>query len=259
MDKSYQPSETSGAGPLAYIDWHVDPRPGAAVEKTGAGKVMKKRDLPDLGAIHEMTVPPSWGGFQGRASSGSMYTFKPLSTRALQLASAEVMIGSYQHPENKDKKDAEVFHQLLSAPVTAPKLLYSDTRPDTDKATQDLFKVLSSALGTNTIGDNQIVSPAKNADSRRPSFHVDSARLENVNGKTVLAVDGWFTQQDQAGRIKLAADNTPEKRRYSGIFIDADGSGAKVQELFFSADDKDSYLSNKSVFRSAIKSIKWNR
>jgi hypothetical protein len=257
MDNSYQLSETSG--PLAYIDWHVDPRPGVAVEKTGAGKAMQKRDLPDLGAIHEITVPPSWGGFQGRASGGSMYTFKPLSKGAHQPASAEVMIGSYQHSENRDKKSAEVLHQLLGAPVTAPKLLYSDTRPDTDKATQDLFKRLSSTLGINTVGDNQIISPDKNPDSRRPSFHVDSARLENVNGKTVLAVDGWFTQQDQAVRIKLAADNTPVKRRYSGIFIDADGSGAKVQELFFSADDKDSYLSNKSVFRSAIKSIEWKK
>src|ERR1700733_6062851 len=118
-DKGFQPSETSGTGPLAYIDWHVAPRPGAAVEKTGAGKVMKKSDLPDLGAIHEMSLPPSWGGFQGRAASGSMYTFKPLPKRALQSASAEVMIGSYQHAENKDKKAAEVFHQILSAPVTA--------------------------------------------------------------------------------------------------------------------------------------------
>jgi hypothetical protein len=257
MDKGHQSSEIFEAGPLAYIDWHVASRPGAGLEKTGAASAVKKHNLPDLGAIDQIAVPPSWAGFQGRSTSGSMYTFKPVSKRVLQPASPEVMIGSYQHPEIKDKKLADVFHQLLSAPVTAPRLLYSDTRPERDKSTQDLFKGLSSVLGTNTIGDNQIISPAKNADSRRPSFHIDSARLENINGKTVLAVDGWFTEQDQAGRTKLAADNTPEKRRYSGMFIDEDGSGAKVQELFFSADDKDSYLSNKSVFRSAIKSIKW--
>ncbi len=72
-------------------------------------------------------------------------------------------------------------------------------------------------------------------------FQVKSARTEDLNGKRVLILEGRYT-----------ANQNDSKH----IFIDADGSGTSVQEIFFQAP-KDKFQTYVNTADQALKSIHW--
>ena len=245
MDNGYQISDNATKlTPPAHVEWVHDARL-ATGDRIAIKPAHATAKNPELGAIAKMDVPNSWA-YTNDSSDGHMVSFRPVSNKDVQFS-------SYEHGWHLSQRASEAFQKLLSEPMTVPKLLYSDSSPSANSDAANLFQSLAQALGSATVGDNQLTNSYKAPDPRSPIFHLDSARLETVNGKTVLAVDGWFAKKDTNG-VQIGAASNPEKRRYSGIFF---ANKDKVQELFLSSDDNAAFVSNKAIFRSAIKSIEW--
>jgi hypothetical protein len=210
--------------------------------KTGTQKIK------NLDAINEMKLPGTWGRFERTSAMGHSVVFR-------RSKHEETQISFCRRDRAVDEKSAEAFKNLVSSNLPTPRVLYSHNL-GANVQNLEMFRTLASALGSSLVGDNQLAMPANACDSRQPAFHLDSARVETLNGKNVVAIDGWFTQMDERAQIKMAADG-PVKRYYSGIFFNADGKGTEVDEIYLIADDKPSFVSSKATFLAATKSIKW--
>ena len=154
-----------------------------------------------------------------------------------------------------EEKSAAAFEQQVASSLPTPRTLYSE-KLGTSDTNRDQFKGLASALGANLIGDNQLTVPNTGADSRTPAFHLESARVEMINGKNVIAIDGWFNRSGDNTQPKTTVDEH-SRRFYTGIFFDADGKSTKVDELYLIADDQASFDSNRTIFNNALSKIKW--
>ena len=212
-------------------------------KKTGLQKIN------NLDAISELELPASWGCFEQNSAMGHSVVFLRSKNEATQIS-------FFERERPVDQKSADAFANVVSSTLPTPRVLYSDNH-QADAQSGALFKTLASALGSSLVGDNQLTSsPSSKTGARQPAFHLESARVETLNGKNVIAVNGWFTQLDDRAQIKMAGDG-PAKRYYSGIFFEAGGNGTKVDEMYLVADDKPSFLSSNATFLAATKSIKW--
>jgi len=72
-------------------------------------------------------------------------------------------------------------------------------------------------------------------------FKLTSARTEDWNGKTVMIVEGEYKESDD---------------RIFEIYVDADGSGRFVQEIFYQAPSEQ-FLKFADEAQSALLSVKW--
>lgn len=72
-------------------------------------------------------------------------------------------------------------------------------------------------------------------------FEVKSAKTEELNGKKTMILEGRYKQNQNDARH---------------LFIDADGTGSSVQEIFFQAP-KDKYPKYAPAAEQSIKSIQW--
>ena len=213
---------------------------------------MTTMTVEDLGSIKSFTLPSDWARSERFTWSGHSITFSNADYEGTRI--------SYLAHENTiSSKSQEAFEQVLNSPQNLPKPLYSETSKSAISAEQrKLFNELAPVLGLSNVGDNQLTSQTDDAFKRKAAFHLDSARVEEINGKRILAIDGWFSQTDEQGREKMEAD-APSKRYYTGFFTPAqDKSGAKsVDELYLQSDSKMAFMANKACFRSAVKSIGW--
>jgi hypothetical protein len=202
----------------------------------------------NLDAIAEMEFPSSWARFDQAGSRSRSVVFRPADNPSTE-------IGFLERNRPVDEQSAALFQNLVGSGLPTPRSLYSD-KAGSNAQDEQMFKTLASALGSSLVGDNQLSCPQTGPACRTPAFHLDSARVETINGKNVIAVDGYFAQLDEQAQPKMDHDG-PAKRYYSGIFFDAGGNGSKVDEMYLTADDQASFQSNKAVYRSATQSIKW--
>lgn len=72
-------------------------------------------------------------------------------------------------------------------------------------------------------------------------FKAAAAKTEDIDGKRVLIVEGRYSKTDTETRT---------------IFVDSDGSGTAVQEIFYQAPKAD-YARHLQVASNALKSIRW--
>lgn len=78
-----------------------------------------------------------------------------------------------------------------------------------------------------------------------PDFNLRSAEVKTIGGKPLLVIDGEFLSQSTTSNW------------YSGIYIDADGSGRKVYELFLRSDSRESFFKFLKHFHDSVASIEW--
>jgi hypothetical protein len=80
------------------------------------------------------------------------------------------------------------------------------------------------------------------AEKANPAlFTIAGARTEIINGMPVLVMEGVYGSLDECN---------------CSVYIDADGTGKFVQEIFFQTPE-DRYKSNFPKFREALASIEW--
>jgi hypothetical protein len=197
----------------------------------------KTQRITNLGGIGKIDLPASWHKYQ---MSQSSTTFSSPEAGAPQITFRE------------HAADPALTH-LLSDKSSGSKILYSDAFKE-DAATSKLIKSLAGALGSSLVGDNQVTNPPAENEGRQPAFHMQTAKVEELAGKNVLVVNGWFNQNDNMGHPKMGPDG-PLKRYYTGVFS-AHNSG-KFDELYLQADSDAALTKGQTVFKSALNSIKW--
>ena len=202
--------------------------------------------MENFGDIKSINRPWDADPNTGNSQSGRAFSFVPPS------ASSKTRISFIEHGDPMARNDEPALHKLLSSKSTASgSVLFDATDAAAFPQAKRTFVSISSILGGLNVGDNQLTS----GKGRAPAFHLQSARLQSINGKTVLAVNGTFAQLDDKGNIKKDSHG-PLKRFYSGIFADGSGNNSPI-ELYLQSDDKKSFDSSKDEFHSLLQSIEW--
>jgi len=201
----------------------------------------------DLHFIKGFLIQSSW-------SRSDSLTFNGQATSFRRPDDDGTRITFISHDLSRTPKAVDNFEQFLQGSSHLPKSLFSESAHQQNKAHTELLDALASILGTTNVGDNQLTSAAQLKDSASPSFHVDTARVEQINGKKVLTIDGWFTQIDEQGHQKRDQEG-PLKRHYTGIFTT--GENGLVNEVYLQADSKMSFTASKAPFRAVVRSIEW--
>ncbi|HEY9871588.1 MAG TPA: hypothetical protein V6D08_20695 [Candidatus Obscuribacterales bacterium] len=137
---------------------------------------------------------------------------------------------SYREVYRKDHPDTAVSFFYRGLPVSNEAAL--SFRDVLSKAPHELTeqekKSLADVLSTKTpVASDQ--------------FAMSSCRTEDLNGKKVLVVEGQYTQSGD---------------KIHAVYVDADGSGRFVQEIFYQSA-KDQYDTYWKGAQSAFKSIDW--
>ncbi len=206
----------------------------------------KTERVDNLGSIGSINLPASWSKYEQNTPSGHATTFAPSGDNAPQITMLE-------HTRKIDANTTQLYNQLLGQ--KAPEIIYADGFV-VDANSTKLLKSISSILGSSLVGDNQIANPAAGPSDHQPAFHLQSAKLQLVNGKNVLAISGWFNQNDALGHPRMGTDG-PLKRYYQGVFSAPDQKTGKVDELYVLADSDAAFARGQSVFKQSIGTIKW--
>ncbi|CAN5575910.1 hypothetical protein BH11CYA1_BH11CYA1_21030 [soil metagenome] len=80
------------------------------------------------------------------------------------------------------------------------------------------------------------------------SYEVLHAETKKIHGRTVLAVESAYKENP----------SQPQGRRSYGVFINSDGSGRYVEQVYFAAPER-TYNSNLKEAVDCINSIKWRK
>jgi hypothetical protein len=173
-------------------------------------KTSDKPELHDQGQINKMDLPPGWVAGEPYHNVGGIGTrsFKEYHPPE----SPDSSLCFYYRGLPMDAQSGKNFHDILQKP------------PHT--LSQEELASLGEVL----------------RDKKDPKdFTMASARTENVNGKTVLVIEG---------RYKEIQQDTQE------YFVDASGDGRAVQEIYYQAP-KDDYPKYLKDARQSMKSIQW--
>lgn len=187
--------------------------------------------LSDRGPIKNIQFPNGWqqtDSTTGGVGNRSIETYGPPSDKGVGIS---VFYGGLPTSD----AGARAFTQLLTdKPATG----------GPQQLTADEIKSVADALGRLNVGDNQYTNTGR---YRPPVFHIDSARTEQVNGRTVLAVEGDFVDM-----------NGKPVKGFSGVFADTDGTGKRIQQVYLQgAPDK--VPQYKKQLEETLSSIEWNR
>lgn len=79
-------------------------------------------------------------------------------------------------------------------------------------------------------------------------FEVLHAETKKIHGRTVLAVESAYKDND----------SQPRGRRSYGVFINSDGSGRNVEQVYFTAPEN-AYKTNLKEAVDCIESIRWRK
>lgn len=189
----------------------------------------------DRGPIADIDLPAGWR--QRQASFGSVglssnETFSPDGDNS-------TTIGIYSNGRRAGAESAKAFLDILK------------NKPAADgpqKLTDDEIRSLSEIMGRYQAGDNQYTNSGQ---YRAPAFEITNAYTMQVNGKTVLSVEGNFK-----GTSKQNGDTTAATRQYKGIFADSDGTGTRIEQVFLSTEPGRLHQHVRE-FNETLDSIKW--
>jgi len=110
-----------------------------------------------------------------------------------------------------------------------------------DKQAQAFHDTLGKSPHTLSSAELQSMKEVLGDKANPNDFNMLSARTEALNGKNVLIVEGRY--------------KTLQQDAYH-MFVDSDGSGKNVQEVFYQAP-KDKYFAHLKEAKTAFGSIKW--
>jgi hypothetical protein len=192
----------------------------------------KTAEIKDFGPLKSINAPPGWvlAEESGRGMSATVSkTFAPPPPNESDAA-----ITVFYRGQPVTDAAAQTFRKVL------------DTKPAGRELTGDEIKTLADAMGYSNAGDNQFTNDAAKGTREYPVFHVATAVVSNLKGKTVLEVEGTF--QDQNGMPTT---------EYRGFFIDSDGSGRVINEIFYQSRTKGKFMKYRPDFDKALKTLVW--
>ncbi len=134
--------------------------------------------------------------------------------------------------------DSESFREVLKQ---KPHIIYEKSAAN-DQAPS--LRDICYALGN--VGDNQMTNstPAPYG----PTFELEKMAVEEVAGRNVIRVCGWFH----------GVDMVPQ-HYFCGMFVDAepDSEECRVEELYMEAYSEELYMSHLPLFDEMIQKMTW--
>lgn len=189
-------------------------------------------DILDIGPFKKISVPPDWRRSTikiPQAGRGEL----PIVQLTMPGREDDLEIGIFYRGKLESEADGENFHALLDqhkSSQTATTLTPGQIR--------SLSRILD------LTGFNQYTFP-RHLTGYNPDFQLRSAQVLLLSGRPVLKIDGEF-------RAESLADTF-----YGGIYVDADGKGRKVYELYLRAVEKEFFQKGILTFRRMAESIEW--
>jgi hypothetical protein len=190
-----------------------------------------------------ITVPDKWqrSDNQGRDIRFQVTTFSPPGKPDVQLGVQYAGL-----PVNDEAANALNDALQTGKGSKLPRVLYVEDPANPDKITpaqHALFQKLAGALGSNSVGANQLNSDGK---THHP-YHIKSAEVVTINGQDVLKVDGYFER----------ADHTISNYS-SNLFVPMKtATGTEIQQVWLQAKNQSDYTANRATFDRAINSMTW--
>lgn len=160
-----------------------------------------------------------------------------------QIASMALPLGWLEAPDNpRSDMDAATLRKFHPEGLSDIQLcLYYRGMPMSEHAAAEFHGLLCGQAHSLTRSEIRSVEGALEGLGNETVFDILSARTEDLNGKLVLIVEGRWKEIDTD--------------TYH-ILLDADGTGAQVQEIYFAAP-RSQYPSRIQEAKAAIKSIAW--
>lgn len=213
----------------------------AQLERPGQNSPREKPGV-NVPPFRNITVPDKWqrSDDQSHDVRFQVTTFSPPGNSEVQLGVKFSAV-----PVSDESADALSDALKTGKGSKLPRVLYVEDPANPDKVTpaqRALFEKLAGALGSNSVGANQIAS----AGAFHP-YHVKSAEVVTVNGQDVLKIDGYFQRKDHS--ISNYSSN---------LFVPMKTpNGTEVQQVWLQAKDQSDYTANKATFDRAIRSMSW--
>lgn len=221
--------------------------------KANAAK-FEMMSLPPASVVGEISAPSNWLRLQeGDNTRTPRLTLRP-------SINDSTMICVNRHRDLPEATASNTFKTLMARGLnpSESQVIYSEDSRSGEFESR-VVTALSAVLGTSMVGDNQLSNPYKLPDPRAPIFHIEKMELKNLNGKTVLAVDGHFLQVNPDGSLKTNAAGKPVLSSYTGIFAPKDSRAQSIEEIYMLSGDKDDFQKNKATFNRMLRSISWQR
>lgn len=114
-------------------------------------------------------------------------------------------------------------------------------RPVSAASAETFHELLNKPAHTLTPAEIKSIGEIMRDRKNPADFQMLSARTEVLNGKKVLVVEGRY--------------NEIQQDTYA-VFVDADGKGKAVQEIYFQAPKAD-YMKHSKEAKDSIKTIEW--
>lgn len=110
-----------------------------------------------------------------------------------------------------------------------------------DSAAKNFHAMLQKSGRDLTAAEYASLAEVLRDKAKADDFSVSKKRVDSIKGKNVLVVEGTFLASKQKAYF---------------VYVDADGTGSVVQEIFFQAPEQ-VYKSDLENARKAISSISW--
>lgn len=188
-------------------------------------------DVCRIGPVKKMSIPNGWKRATYRIAGSGRPELPVVSFRPPGDVAAE--IGIFFRGRMESESTGRKFTEYLNSFVGPGK------RALIKEEIRELSEILDLA------GFNQFSFPPEECGFV-PDFRLLTAELEVVNGRVVLVVSGEFLE-----RMDLI------DTWYTTVFVDSDGSGRKIYELFYRASEQELYGQHLILFENALQSIEW--
>lgn len=186
-------------------------------------------EINNFGSLKKIVGPANWKKIVDEPDG--------LATRRGELfhpaEDVDVNINVFYRGMPIDEKSANTLTQLLAGGGSRA-------------LTPDEIKSLATVMGFSTVGDNQYTNPAEKGSRDYPVFHMQSAELTSLNGRTVLKARGNFQNEK-------AVPGT----EYVGYFFASKQNAQIVEELFYQAPTKGKFLRFTADFENCLKTVEW--
>jgi hypothetical protein len=198
----------------------------------GKGNMSQRatNDVTNVGPIAKLEIPNNWSRFVDNQTGIGHRMHMEFTPPGKEDTHVSVLYPGF--PLNRNAAD------------NLDRLLADNQNLSTPRAlTPEQIRSLSDVLGNTTVGDNQYSN--QEHGERSPVFRMDSARLMNVDGQTVIAVDGAFV--DSAGRTK---------NQFSGVFVPHRGShGTEIYSVSLESKNPVDFAMTKTTFNNVVRTL----
>jgi hypothetical protein len=191
-------------------------------------------EIHDFGSIRKIVAPPGWKKIVDKPTS--------IGTRVGELfhpvEDVDVNISAFYRGMPVDDKSAQALAGMVLAHMPAGQ---------SRSLSEDEIKSLATVMGFSTVGDNQYTNTSPKGSRDFPAFHLTSAAIVSLNGRTVLKCRGNFQNEK-------AVPGTD----YEGYFFASKGSPSQIEELFFQAPTRGKFLRYQADWEKCLKTLEWN-